>query len=161
MASALEWQPVTVAKLWMHVAQKVVRNWPPAVNFSTRVTTTDFSFPQQSRLKTPADYKKVFTNPTKSSDTYFTLLAVKNDFEYPRLGLVVAKKNIRKAVHRNRVKRVIRDNFRRHRHTMMNIDIVVLARKEALDVAPSLLQKSLEKHWLRLVSRCNSYSPPS
>jgi ribonuclease P protein component len=122
--------------------------------------TTDFSFPQQSRLKTPADYKKVFTNPTKSSDTYFTLLAVKNDFEYPRLGLVVAKKNIRKAVHRNRVKRVIRDNFRRHRHTMINIDIVVLARKEALDVAPSLLQKSLKKHWLRLVSRCNSYSPP-
>ncbi|MCX7074063.1 MAG: ribonuclease P protein component [Methylococcales bacterium] len=124
------------------------------------MTTIDFSFPQQARLKTPADYKKVFTNPTKSSDGYFTLLAVKNDFEYPRLGLVVAKKNIRKAIHRNRVKRVIRDNFRRHRHSMINIDIVVLARKEALDVAPSLLQKSLEKHWLRLVSRCNSYLLP-
>ncbi|MEI6746050.1 MAG: ribonuclease P protein component [Methylococcaceae bacterium] len=119
------------------------------------MTKTDFSFPQKSRLKTPADYKKVFTNPTKSSDSYFTLLAVENNFDYPRLGLVVAKKNIRKAVHRNRVKRVVRDNFRRNRHTMINIDIVVLARKEALDIAPSLLQKSLEKHWLRLVSRCN------
>lgn len=84
------------------------------------------------------------------------MLAVKNDFGHPRLGLVVAKKHIRKAVQRNRIKRVIRDNFRRHRHSIMNIDIVVLARKEALDVAPSLLQKSLEKHWLRLVSRCNS-----
>lgn len=84
------------------------------------------------------------------------MLAVKNDFNHPRLGLVVAKKHIRKAVQRNRIKRVIRDNFRRHRHSIMNIDIVVLARKEALDVAPSLLQKSLEKHWLRLVSRCNS-----
>lgn len=84
------------------------------------------------------------------------MLAVKNDFDHPRLGLVVAKKHIRKAVQRNRIKRVIRDNFRRYRHSIMNIDIVVLARKEALDVAPSLLQKSLEKHWLRLVSRCNS-----
>lgn len=84
------------------------------------------------------------------------MLAVKNDFDHPRLGLVVAKKNIRKAVQRNRIKRVIRDNFRRHRHSIMNIDIVVLARKEALDATPSLLQKSLEKHWLRLVSRCNS-----
>lgn len=120
------------------------------------MTQTDFSFPRKTRLTTPADYKKVFTNPTKSSDTYFTLLAVKNEFDYPRLGLVVAKKNVRKAVHRNRIKRVIRDNFRRHRHTITNIDIVVLARKEALDVAPSLLQKSLEKHWLRLASRCNS-----
>lgn len=84
------------------------------------------------------------------------MLAVKNDFDHPRLGLVVAKKHIRKAVQRNRIKRVIRDNFRRYRHSIMNIDIVVLARKEALDVAPSLLQKSLEKHWLRLVFRCNS-----
>lgn len=84
------------------------------------------------------------------------MLAVKNDFNHPRLGLVVAKKHIRKAVQRNRIKRVIRDNFRRHRHSIMNIDIIVLARKEVLDVAPSLLQKSLEKHWLRLVSRCNS-----
>ncbi len=124
-------------------------------------TNLDFSFPPQIRLKTPADYKKVFTNPTKSSDTYFTLLAVRNDFDYPRLGLVVAKKNIRKAVHRNRIKRVVRDNFRRHRHTITNIDIVVLARKEALDAAPFLLQKSLEKHWLRLVNRCNAYLPHS
>lgn len=84
------------------------------------------------------------------------MLAVKNDFDHPRLGLVVAKKHIRKAVQRNRIKRVIRDNFRRHRHSIMNIDIVVLARKEALDATPSLLQKSLQKHWLRLVSRCNS-----
>lgn len=84
------------------------------------------------------------------------MLAVKNDFNHPRLGLVVAKKHVRKAVQRNRIKRVIRDNFRRHRHSIMNIDIIVLARKEVLDVAPSLLQKSLEKHWLRLVSRCNS-----
>lgn len=84
------------------------------------------------------------------------MLAVKNDFDHPRLGLVVAKKHIRKAVQRNRIKRVIRDNFRRHRHSIMNIDIVVLARKEALDATSSLLQKSLQKHWLRLVSRCNS-----
>lgn len=118
----------------------------------------DCRFPQQYRLKNPADYKNVFTNPSKSSDVYFTLLAVKNDFDYPRLGLVVAKKNIRKAVHRNRIKRVVRDNFRRHRHNVSNIDIVVLARKEALGVTSFLLQKSLEKHWLKVVSRCNSYS---
>ncbi len=123
------------------------------------MTKTDFSFPQQIRLKKTSDYKKVFTNPMKSSDTYFTLLAVKNDLEYPRIGLVVAKKNIRKAVNRNLIKRIIRDNFRRHRHSITNIDIVVLARRETLDASPSLLKKSLEKHWLRLVNRCNSYLP--
>jgi len=61
------------------------------------VTKIDFSFSQQLRLKKPAEYKKVFTNPTKSSDTYFTLLAVKNEFDYPRLGLVIAKKKHKKS----------------------------------------------------------------
>ena len=122
------------------------------------MTEYDFSFPPQLRLKKPAEYKKVFAKPIKSSDTYFTLLAIKNDFHHPRLGLAIAKKNIRKAVHRNVIKRVVRENFRIQQQSLGNIDIVVLARREAVDAPLELLRKSLEKHWLRLVSRCASCS---
>jgi ribonuclease P protein component len=110
------------------------------------------------RLKKPAEYKKVFANPVKSSDTYFTLLATKNDFDHPRLGLAIAKKNIKKAVHRNMIKRTVRENFRIKQQNLGGIDIVVLARREAIDAPADLLRKSLEKHWLRLVSRCASCS---
>ena len=122
------------------------------------MTERDFGFPPQLRLKKPAEYKKVFARPTKSSDMYFTLLAIKNDFDHPRLGLAIAKKNIRKAVHRNVIKRVVRENFRIQQQSLGNIDIVVLARREAVDAPQELLKKSLEKHWLRLVSRCASCS---
>jgi ribonuclease P protein component len=122
------------------------------------VTEHNFSFPPQLRLKKPAEYKKVFAKPVKSSDTYFTLLAIKNDFDHPRLGLAIAKKNIRKAVHRNVIKRAVRENFRIQQKSLGNIDIVVLARREAVDAPLELLRKSLEKHWLRLVSRCASCS---
>ena len=122
------------------------------------MTEHDFSFPPQLRLKKPAEYKKVFAKPIKSSDTYFTLLAIKNDFDHPRLGLAIAKKNIRKAVHRNVIKRAVRENFRLQQQNLGNIDIVVLARREAVDAPLELLRKSLEKHWLRLVSRCASCS---
>jgi ribonuclease P protein component len=122
------------------------------------VTEHDFSFPPQLRLKKPAEYKNVFAKPVKSSDTYFTLLAVKNDFDHPRLGLAIAKKNIRKAVHRNMIKRTVRENFRIQQQSLGNIDIVVLARREAVDAPLEVLRKSLEKHWLRLVSRCASCS---
>ena len=122
------------------------------------MTEHNFSFPPQLRLKKPAEYKKVFAKPVKSSDTYFTLLAIKNDFDHPRLGLAIAKKNIRKAVHRNVIKRVVRENFRIQQQNLGNIDIVVLARREAVDAPQELLRKSLEKHWLRLVSRCASCS---
>ena len=122
------------------------------------MTERDFGFPPQLRLKKPAEYKKVFAKPVKSSDTYFTLLAIKNDYDHPRLGLAIAKKNIKKAVHRNVIKRAVRENFRIQQQSLGNIDIVVLARREAVDAPQELFRKSLEKHWLRLVSRCASCS---
>jgi ribonuclease P protein component len=122
------------------------------------VTEHNFGFPPQLRLKKPAEYKKVFAKPVKSSDTYFTLLAIRNDYDHPRLGLAIAKKNIKKAVHRNVIKRAVRENFRIQQQSLGNIDIVVLARREAVDAPQELLRKSLEKHWLRLVSRCASCS---
>jgi len=117
-----------------------------------------FSFPPQLRLGKPAEYKKVFARPVKSTDRYFTLLAIQNEEEHPRLGLAIAKKNIRKAVARNLIKRAVRENFRLHQHLLVNIDIVVLAKRDAANASPALLRKSLEKHWLKLIDRCASYS---
>ena len=122
------------------------------------MVTEDFSFPVQLRLGKPADYKKVFKNPIKSTDNFFTLLAIKNDYDHPRLGLAIAKKNIRKAVTRNLIKRAVRENFRQQQHRLINIDIVVLARRDAANASTDLLKKSLDKHWLKLVNRCNTCS---
>ncbi|HSN23137.1 MAG TPA: ribonuclease P protein component [Methylomicrobium sp.] len=116
------------------------------------------SFTSELRLNKPNDYKKVFARPVKSGDQYFTLLAIRNDFDHPRLGLAIAKKQIKKAVHRNAIKRAVRENFRMRQHSLGNMDIVVLARKEAIDVPVETLSQSLEKHWLRLVSRCATCS---
>ena len=116
------------------------------------------SFPTQLRLGKPAEYKKVFAKPVKSTDKFFTLLAIRNEFSHPRLGLAIAKKNIRKAVTRNLIKRAVRENFRLQQHQLINIDIVVLARRDAANASPVLLSKSLDKHWLRLKNRCESYS---
>jgi ribonuclease P protein component len=118
------------------------------------VTGIRLAFPPQLRLKKAAEFKKVFTNPVKSTDRYFTLLATRNDFAYPRIGLAIAKKIIRNAVDRNEIKRTVRESFRLQQHMMPSIDIVVLARKEALDASTEALRKSLEKHWLKLESKC-------
>jgi len=122
------------------------------------LTDNNFSFPSQLRLGKPAEYKKVFAKPVKSTDPFFTLLAIRNDYDHPRLGLAIAKKNIRKAVTRNLIKRAVRENFRLKQHDLIHIDIVVLARRDAANASPALLRKSLDKHWLKLVKRCESYS---
>ncbi|MDA1343651.1 MAG: ribonuclease P protein component [Methyloglobulus sp.] len=120
------------------------------------MTELNYSFPPKLRLKKAAEFKNVFSNPVKSTDRYFTLLATQSDFDNPRVGLAIAKKIIRKAVHRNVIKRTIRESFRIQQYTMTGIDIVVLARKDALGASPDELRLSLEKHWLKLVSKCAS-----
>jgi len=122
------------------------------------LTAESFSFPTRLRLGKPADYKRVFANPVKSTDRFFTLLAIKNDFDHPRLGLAIAKKNIRNAVTRNLIKRAVRENFRLQQHSLVNVDVVVLARRDAANASSTLLSKSLDKHWLKLIDRCDSYS---
>ena len=76
---------------------------------------------------------------------------------HPRIGLAIAKKMLKRAVDRNTIKRTVRESFRLQQDTMGSMDIVVLARKEAQDVPPEELRKSLEKHWLRLVSKCATH----
>lgn len=116
-----------------------------------------YSFPPRLRLRKPAEYKKVFANPVKSTDKYFTLLAIQNELGHARLGLAIAKKTIRRAVDRNMLKRVIRESFRSQQWQLGTMDIVVLARKDALGIPVSQLRSALQKHWSKLVNRCDSY----
>lgn len=48
----------------------------------------------------------------------------------PRLGLVVTKR-LGKAAQRNRVKRLLREFFRRHRTQLPAVDLVIMAKKGA------------------------------
>ncbi|MEY4210787.1 MAG: ribonuclease protein component [Pseudomonadota bacterium] len=124
------------------------------------MSAENFCFPVQLRLRTPAEYKNVFANPQKSSDKYFTVLATVNHLSHPRLGLAIAKKSIKTAVARNRIKRTARESFRLQRQHISNIDIVVMARGEALTASSLILRKSLERHWLKLVERASLANSP-
>ena len=104
------------------------------------------SFSKTSRLLSAADFKAVFTKAQfKVSCRYFLILAIKNDSLKPRLGLVIAKKNVPTAMHRNRIKRLIRESFRLNPGLVERLDLVVLARKDADKLDNSLIRAKLEK----------------
>jgi ribonuclease P protein component len=118
------------------------------------VTGQNFGFSQQFRLKKATEFSNVFSNPVKSTDRYFTILAIPTSFGHPRIGLAITKKIIRTAVRRNVIKRTVRESFRLQRQVMGSMDFVVLVRKDAVDASVGALRVSLTKHWLRLLSRC-------
>ncbi len=119
------------------------------------MTTEDFSFQAKLRLNSSVDYKNVFAKPVKSSDKYFTVLARSNNTNFARIGLAIAKKYVKKANRRNRIKRVIRESFRLKQHNLKSVDIIVLARFDTDSAANEQLRASLNKHWIKLSRQCN------
>ena len=63
------------------------------------------------------------------SSKHFLILARGKSLPTARLGIIVAKKNVKLAVQRNRVKRLLRESFRLRKSSLPNLDLVVLAKK--------------------------------
>lgn len=119
---------------------------------STAVPAARFAFTRQQRLLTPAQFAAVFSykKQLRSFDDSLTLLAAPNTVGYPRLGLAIAKKQVRRAVDRNRCKRIIRESFRHIASDLPAIDIIVLARSELVRTDKRQLHDKLTRHWQRL-----------
>jgi ribonuclease P protein component len=69
------------------------------------------------------------------------------DSSLPRLGLVVPKRLARRAVLRNRIKRLHREAFRRRRCQLPTLDIVVLLRGPAGDLTDEQIRASVTTLW--------------
>lgn len=118
--------------------------------------TCDLPFTKSQRLLNAAAFKAVFDQSDyKVSSRVLLCLAKKNSQNSPRLGLVIAKKHVRLAVQRNRIKRIIRDSFRLHQHEIPSIDLIILARKGIDEMDNAMLHKELAKTWQRLCKQNN------
>jgi len=71
----------------------------------------------------------------------------------PRLGVVVARKVDRSAVERNRIRRLIRESFRRQQSELLIHDYVVRVRPEAARQTSADLRASLDELWKRFKSK--------
>ena len=122
----------------------------------------NYGFPQSKRLLKPEDFRKVFTNSAyKVYCSGFVFLATPNNLSSPRLGFVMAKKNIKLAVQRNKYKRLLRESFRLNQHSLPGIDIVVLALKSCQETTPLNLVPSLTPAWLKLSKQANKAAKQS
>jgi ribonuclease P protein component len=107
-------------------------------------------FPRTARLLDKAQFQQVFGDARKSIDPYFTVLARRNPHSGARLGLAIAKKCARRAVDRNRLKRLVRESFRIERADLPDVDLVVMCRRDAIAADNPRLAASLARHWARI-----------
>jgi len=133
-------------------------------------------FPRTAKLLNPIEFKRVFKRNIVSSDRYFRVLGRPNNVSFCRLGMAVSRQIDKRAVGRNRIKRVVRESFR---HFFDNagtsreydqtetgvaagniagnvpgnrcfVDLVVLPRKECATICNRQLFQSLDAHWARI-----------
>jgi len=82
-----------------------------------------------------------------------------NGVQHHRLGMAVSKKACSRAVGRNRIKRVVRENFRTRmsaQHTEKSMDFVVLPTAQAASQSNKALDESLRAHWQKLTIKAES-----
>ena len=113
--------------------------------------STRYSFTKSQRLLNAKDFENVFGNTEyRSSHRYGLILATPNAYQQGRLGLVIAKKHIRLAVERNRIKRLIRESFRQQQHQLTGIDAIVLARKGLDQLDNRSIHTLLNQLWQKI-----------
>ena len=111
-------------------------------------------FEKRVRLIKAEEYSQVFNKAHRSRDMYFVILAKPKDTGCAKLGLAVAKKRAKKAVSRNRLKRIIRESFRLSQSKIACADYVVMIQHKSEGFSNKQLFLSLDKHWQNLKKQC-------
>ncbi|MEE3618281.1 ribonuclease P protein component [Actinobacillus pleuropneumoniae] len=107
------------------------------------------TFSRELRLLAPTQFKAVFEQPLRASTPELTILARHNNLDIPRLGLTVAKKHLKRAHDRNRIKRIVRESFRLKQHELPSADFVFVAKGGIGKLDNATLFAMLEKLWAR------------
>lgn len=109
-----------------------------------------FRFPRTARLLKPGDFARLRQASRRIGSRYFSAEYRSNEDTAARLGLAVSRRVSKLAVQRNRLKRLVRDSFRRNRAVLAPVDLLVIARSAAVTVPGSELLADLELLWSRL-----------
>jgi ribonuclease P protein component len=107
----------------------------------------NFSFKKKFRLLSKKQYQDVFRNSYAAKFQEIVILGRKNNMKYPRLGISISKKNIKKSYQRNYFKRAIREFFRINKKKFFAMDFVIIVKKNFLFKKKFL--KKLKILWFR------------
>ncbi|MCM2972693.1 MULTISPECIES: ribonuclease P protein component [Larsenimonas] len=108
-------------------------------------------FARALRLLSSREYQHVFDNACyKVHGKGVLALAFPNDLNHARVGMVFSKKTMRRAVDRNRLKRLTRESIRLRQHWLPAVDIVVLSKRGVADLDNETLKRQFHGMWRRL-----------
>ena len=88
-----------------------------------------FSLSKHAKLIKTDDFSSVFNFRKRIATQYLAFHYLPSQHTKARLGLVVAKKTAKSAVHRNYMRRVLRECFRLQQHEIGAVDLIIRVQK--------------------------------
>ena len=102
-------------------------------------------FRSADRLQKRYEFKRAQLSGRRIHTPHFLIVVLPNAVQNTRLGITVTKK-VGTAVQRNRIKRVVREVFRRNRELFpASHDLVFIAKRGATEIDYSSLLNELER----------------
>ncbi|SNR82381.1 ribonuclease P protein component [Desulfurobacterium atlanticum] len=108
-----------------------------------------FSLSKEERIKKSAEYKRVFEYGKSLGGSTVALYFLLKEEGFSRAGFIASKRFSKKAVDRNRAKRLMKEVFRLNKHKLRPCDIVLIARKGIKNAS----YKDVERDFLKLAER--------
>ncbi len=97
-------------------------------------------------------FPRVLKDGEKKENNYFKIVFKKNDFSFPRVGIIVSSKVSKLAVKRNLLKRRIRNIIKEFLPLFSsNWDIIIIAKKDLLSLSYSQEKEELKKILSRIL----------
>lgn len=117
-------------------------------------------FTRDQRLLNAGDYQRVFDGKTvRVATPELLFLSIPTQKDHTRIGFIISKKSVKHAVKRNRIRRIIREEFRLYPHAYQHKDIVVLTRKGANQLESKALHTIARKMFRKLDERILNPQP--
>lgn len=107
------------------------------------------SFPPQERIRKKKEFLLLYHKGRRYRGQYFNLIYLPNQLAFSRMAVVVSRK-IGKAVVRNKIKRRMRELFRRNKSILTHsLDILLVAKKNIESASWS----ELREHYLEALGK--------
>lgn len=108
----------------------------------------DESLPKEERLIKTKDFRRVYRDGRSFKKDFLLLKILPNNLPSGRIGFSISAKYIKKAYRRNRIRRLLREAYRKNKkHLKKGFDMVFVVRR---DFKVALLYKDAEKFFLTL-----------
>ena len=109
---------------------------------------SDERFRKRDHLLKTKDFSRLYKKGRSCKNDYLVMYHLANDLAHSRIGFSISSRKVRLATDRNRVRRILREVFRKHKNDLKTgYDIVIVVVRNP---APQPDYSSVEQRFLKL-----------